>query len=396
MPLQCHPHGQISIPRDSSSRESAPSLRSLDGTTEPERALGSDTQQMIAQTPRQVLEIDGSLGEGGGQVLRTSLALALITGQPIFMTNMRRRRANPGLMAQHLKAVEAAGAVGMAKIEGAQLGSQTLSFHPSGIRPGEFRFDIGTAGSTSLVLQAIVPPLSFADSGSIVTLIGGTHVPRSPCFQFLELHWVPYMQRIGYNVQLELETAGFYPRGGGCVHAAVQPASTVSPLRLTNRGALKRIRGFSAVANLPSSVAERQKQQALRSLGELSSVSEIEILALESPSKGTVLMLLAEFENSRCCFFGLGARGKPAERVADEAVDELLDFLATDGAIDHYLADQLMLPLALVPEVSELRTSKVTRHLTTNAEIVRMFLPVNITIDGETGQPGSVRISRTA
>jgi RNA 3'-terminal phosphate cyclase (ATP) len=283
----------------------------------------------------------------------------------------------------------------MAQIEGAQLGSQTLAFHPNGIRSGEFRFDIGTAGATSLVLQTILPPLSFANSSSIVTLIGGTHVPRSPCFHFLQLHWLPYMCGIGFNIQLELETAGFYPRGGGCVRATVQPATTLSPLRLTNRGLLKRIRGISAVANLDFNVAERQRRQALKRLGELSTVTEIEILALGSPSKGTLLLLLAEFENSQCCFFGLGARGKPAERVADEAVGELLEFLATDGTVDHYLADQLTLPLALAPGVSELRTSKVTQHLATNAEIVRMFLPVIIKIDGEIGQPGSVRISRT-
>ena len=350
---------------------------------------------MIPQVPGRVLSIDGSLGEGGGQVLRSSLALALITGRPFTMTNIRRRRTKPGLMAQHLKAVEAAGTVGMAQIEGAQLGSQTLAFHPAGIRSGEFRFDIGTAGSTSLVLQTILPPLSFASSSSIVTLIGGTHVPRSPCFHYLELHWLPYMRGIGFDIQMELETAGFYPQGGGRVRTVVQPAITLSPLRLTNRGPLKRIRGISAVANLDLSVAERQKRQALKRLSELSKVIEIEILALASPSKGTLLLLRAEFENSQCCFFGLGARGKPAERVADEAVGELLDFLATDGTVDHYLADQLMLPLALVPGMSELRTSKVTQHLATNAEIVRMFLPVIIKIDGEIGQPGSVRIWRT-
>jgi RNA 3'-terminal phosphate cyclase (ATP) len=320
----------------------------------------------------------------------------LITGQPFAMTNIRHRRAKPGLMAQHLKAVEAASAIGMAHIDGAQIGSQKLVFHPSGIRSGEFRFDIGTAGSTSLLLQTIVPPLSLANSQSIVGLIGGTHVPQSPCFHFLELHWLPYMRRIGFHIQLKLEAAGFYPRGGGLVHAAVHPATALSPLRLTSRGPLKRIRGISGVANLDLSVAERQKRQALRRLGGLADGSEIEIVAVGSPSRGTFLLLLAEFENSQCCFFGLGARGKLAERVADEAAGELLDFLATDGAVDHYLADQLMLPLALCPGASELRTSKVTQHLTTNAEIVRMFLPVSIKIDGEIGRPGSVRISPDA
>ena len=348
---------------------------------------------MMAQITQPMLSIDGSLGEGGGQVLRSALALALITGRPFAMTNIRRHRSKPGLMAQHLKAVEAAAAVGMAQMEGAHIGSQTLGFHPSGIRASEFRFDIGTAGSTSLVLQTIVPPLSFASSKSSAALIGGTHVPRSPCFHFLKLHWLPYMRRIGFNIQLELETAGFYPRGGGRIHATVQPATSLAPLRLTSRGQLKRIRGISGVANLDLRVAERQKQQALRGLGHLADVSEIEIVGLKSPSRGTFLLLLAEFEYSQCCFFGLGARGKPAERVADEAVGELLVFLATDGTVDQYLADQLVLPLALCSGPSELRTSKVTRHLTTNAEIVQMFLPVSITIDGGIDQPGLVRIS---
>ena len=341
------------------------------------------------------LPIDGSIGEGGGQVLRTSLTLALITGRSFTLSNIRQRRAKPGLMAQHLKAVEAAREVGKAKVEGARPGSQFLVFEPAGLSSGDFHYDIGTAGSTSLVLQTILPPLSFAAANSTVTLIGGTHVPWSPCFHYLEMHWLHYMRRIGFGIRLELDAAGFYPRGGGRVLATVRPASPLSPLCLTNRGTLNRIRGISAVANLDLSVAERQKVRALKRLRDVSSSVEIEILRLSSPSKGTLLLLLAEFENSQCCFYGLGALGKPAERVADEAVDELFNLLATDGAIDHYLSDQLILPLALAPGESEIRTSKVTQHLTTNAEIVKMFLPVSIECEGEIGQTGSIRIRRT-
>jgi RNA 3'-terminal phosphate cyclase (ATP) len=338
------------------------------------------------------LSIDGSIGEGGGQVLRTSLALSLITGRSFTLNNIRQRRAKPGLMAQHLKAVEAAGEVGKAKVEGARLGSQSLVFEPTGLHSGEFHFDIGTAGSTSLVLQTILPPLSFAAASSTVTLIGGTHVPWSPCFHYLDLHWLHYMRTIGFDIRLELDAAGFYPRGGGRVLAAVRPASRISPLCLTNRGPLRRIRGLSAVANLDLAIAERQKVQAIKRLSDMAVPIEIEILSLSSPSKGTLLLLLAEFENSQCCFYGLGALGKPAERVADEAVNDLLNLLATDGAIDHYLPDQLILPLALAPGVSEIRTSKVTLHLTTNAEIIKMFLPVSVEVEGMIGQPGSIRI----
>jgi RNA 3'-terminal phosphate cyclase (ATP) len=203
------------------------------------------------------------------------------------------------------------------------------------------------------------------------------------------------MQKIGFDLRLQLEAAGFYPRGGGRVLAAVQPSSRLSPLSLTTRGALKRIQGISAVANLNDSIAERQRVQAIKRLKDVSRAVEIPIIRLPSPSKGSLLLLVAEFENSQCCFYGLGALGKRAERVADEAADEFLGFLATDGVIDSYLADQILLPLALAKGVSEIRTSKVTQHLTTNAEIIKMFLPVTIDVDGEIGQPASIRIRRT-
>ena len=350
---------------------------------------------MNPQTSERFVTINGALGEGGGQVLRSSLALSLITNKPFTIVNIRKHRAKPGLMAQHLKAVEAAAAIGMARVEGSQLGSQALTFEPSGVRSGPYHFDIGTAGSTSLVLQTILLPLSFAGGDSTVTVIGGTHVQWSPCFHYLERHWLYYMREMGFRIELELNQAGFYPRGGGSVRAVIHPVDAVVPMILTHRGELKKIRGTSAVANLNVSVAVRQKVQAIKQLGDLSRVAEIEIMQLRSPSKGTFLLLIGEFEDSQCCFYGLGALRKRAESVADDAVSEFLAFLASDGAIDHYLADQLVLPMALARGASEIRTSKVTRHLMTNASIVKMFLPVSIEIDGEIGHPGSIRIRPT-
>jgi len=347
---------------------------------------------MIPSTSQEPIKIDGNLGEGGGQVLRSSLSLSLITNRPFTIVNIRKRRPKPGLMPQHLKAVEAAAAIGMARVKGADLGSQSLTFEPSGVKPGKYRFDIGTAGSTSLVLQTILLPLSFAGGDSTVTVIGGTHVPWSPCFHYLEWHWLHYMGKIGFRVELKLDKAGFYPRGGGCVCAVIHQAAEFQPIRLTHRGDLKKIRGVSAVATLDVNVAERQKVQAIKRLGGLSKEVEIEVIELRAASKGTFLLLIGEFEHSQCCFFALGALRKRAESVADEAVDEFLAFLASDGAIDHYLADQLVLPLALTRGASEMRTSKVTQHLTTNASIVEMFLPIRIEIDGELGQPGLIRI----
>jgi RNA 3'-terminal phosphate cyclase (ATP) len=292
-------------------------------------------------------------------------------------------------------AVEAGAAIGRARIEGSALNSRSLIFEPSGIRSGEFCFDIGTAGSTSLVLQTIILPLSFAKGESSVTLIGGTHISRNPCFHYLDLHWLRYLREIGFNISLRLESAGFYPRGGGRVHATVQPVRNLSPLNLVQRGSLRTIRGISAVANLDLSVAERQRNEALSRLAGQCQEIEIETVVMPARFKGTMLLLIAEFDYSQCCYFSLGARGKRAETVADEAAADLLGFLATDGAVDQYLADQLILPLALTPGTSKLRTSKVTRHLLTNTDVIKMFLPVKIEITGELNQPGLVQITRT-
>jgi RNA 3'-terminal phosphate cyclase (ATP) len=340
-----------------------------------------------------IVHIDGARGEGGGQVLRSALTLSILTGTPTRLTNIRGQRPKPGLMAQHLKAVEAAAAMAQAHVAGAALGSQTLLFEPRAIRHGAFRFDIGTAGATSLVLQTLVVPLSAAGQASSLIVTGGTHVPWSPCFDYLQLHWLPYMRQIGFDINLALDVAGFNPRGGGRIRAAIRPAGTLSALHLTERGKLRRISGISGVSNLHVSVAERQRAQALRRLTGRCDDIEIDLVRMAAQSPGTVLLLLAEFEGSRCCYAALGARGKPAERVADEAVDALEEFLATDAAIDQYLADQLVLPLACAGGVSELRTAKITRHLVTNAAIVRMFLPVDIAIQGEIGTPGLIRIT---
>jgi RNA 3'-terminal phosphate cyclase (ATP) len=297
-------------------------------------------------------------------------------------------------MAQHLQSVDAAAAIGKAEVRGAALHSQQLFFRPTGIRSGRFKFEIGTAGAASLVLQTIFLPLSQAESASTVIISGGTHVKWSPTFHYLDLNWLPYLKQMGFDARLTLDQAGFYPEGGGRITATIRPAKTISPLRLTERGRLLRIRGVSAVANLDQSIADRQKRQAMRRLQDLAPGVEVKIKTeqLPAPFKGTLLLLLAEFENSHCCYDALGALGKPAEAVADEAVDGLAAFLQTDGAIDEHLADQLLLPLSQASGPSEIRTSRVTDHLLTNAAVLRAFLPVQIDIQGQLGEPALVRV----
>jgi RNA 3'-terminal phosphate cyclase (ATP) len=340
------------------------------------------------------LDIDGSMGEGGGQVLRSSLSLSILTQRPIRLENIRAHRDRPGLRPQHLVALRSAARISSGIVRGDRVGSTAISFEPGPARPGDYLFDIGTAGATSLVMQTLLPPLALADGPSTVMIHGGTHVPWSPCFHYLDWHWRPMLGRIGIDFELELQMAGFYPRGGGQIAARIAGGSRVRGVALAGRGRLVRIRGLSAVADLPQEIAERQRKQAVKGLGQLPDDAEIDIetVSLPTRSKGTLLLLLAEFEQSQACFFALGARGKRAETVADEAVDRLAQFLVTGASIDHWMADQLLLPLSLAGEESHFVTSSATRHLLTNAGVIRMFLPVSIAIDGMPGEPARVRI----
>jgi RNA 3'-terminal phosphate cyclase (ATP) len=343
-----------------------------------------------------MLEIDASFGEGGGQILRSALSLSVITGEAMRLTNIRARRPQPGLKPQHLKAVEAAAQISAAHVEGATLGSQTLSFAPEGLQGGKYAFDIGTAGSVSLLLQTVYLPLSLAAGPSRLTLTGGTHVPWSPCYHYLQWQWLPYLAEAGYHLECSLERAGFYPRGGGLLHVNIVPSRHFSPLRISERGRLLRIRGLSGVGRLDISIAERQRKQALERLRELAVPVEIEVTEVPAASPGTFIVLQAEFEGGRCCAFALGARHKLAEKVADEAVDELRADIHAGGAIDAWLADQLLLPLAFVPERSALSVCRISQHLRTNAELLSYFLPVSVEIEGETNQPGMVRLQGVA
>ena len=341
-----------------------------------------------------LLEIDGSMGEGGGQVLRSSLSLSIVTGKPIRVTSIRLNRDRPGLRPQHLMALRSAARISKGMISGDRVGSTAITFEPGSAQPGNYLFDIGTAGATSLVMQTLLLPLALADGSSTVTIHGGTHVPWSPCFHYLDWSWRPLLNHIGVEFELELQMAGFYPHGGGQIAAQIAGGSRIHGLRLGARGKLLGIRGLSAVADLPREIAERQRHQALKRLHELPDLSEcmIDITSLPTRSKGTLLLLLAEFEQGRACFFALGARGKRAEKVADEAVDALVQFLTTEATVDHRMADQLLLPLALAESRSEFVTSRVTGHLETNAGVIRQFLQTDIRIEAACDEASRVII----
>jgi len=341
----------------------------------------------------ELLRLDGSEGEGGGQILRSALALSVITRRPFEIFNIRARRKKPGLRPQHLACVKAAAKLSRAELHGATIGSTNLRFVPRDLKPGSYRLEIGTAGSTALLLHTLYLPLALAGSRSVLTLGGGTHAPFSPSFHYLERQWAPFLGTLGIEVELTLASAGYYPEGGGEVRAKILPARSISGLRLTERGELERLEGISGISGLPRSIAHRQRDQALRRLRAAGLSAGIEVREFPSRGKGTFLLLLSTHAGGgRACYCALGARGKRAERVADEACDRLLAFLGTAGVVDEHLADQLLLPLALAREPSEFTTPRVTGHLVTNARVIERFVDARIVVHGQEGAEGRVEV----
>ncbi len=341
-----------------------------------------------------MLTIDGSYGEGGGQILRTALALSTVMDRPVLIEKIRAGRRNPGLQAQHLAGVKALAEITRGEVEGATIGSTSLRFVPTQIAHGAYRWDVGTAGAISLVLQAVLVPLAFAPAESHITITGGTHVPWSPPFPYVEQVFLPTLQGMGFRVSLRLGRWGFYPRGGGVVEGTIEP-SGLKPLTLTRRGPLTGVVGLSAVAGLPIDIAERQRHRALARLSSLGVPCRIETISVEAPSPGTILFLLIRCEGGRAGFSSLGEKGKPAERVSDEACDQVLAYLEREGAADPFLADQLLLPMALAPGSSSMTTTRLTEHLLTNQWVVEQFLPGRVRVEGGVGQPGRVTIEGT-
>lgn len=344
-----------------------------------------------------MIEIDGSRGEGGGQILRTALALSCLNRKPFHIVNIRRNRKKPGLQPQHLTGVRAAQAVSGAKVAGDSAGSMELTFIPGEVKAGEFSFDVGTAGSTLLVLQTLLPPLFLAESGSRITLSGGTHVPFSPSFDYVSDVFAPVLAKLGLDVRLSIESYGFYPRGGGKIHAEIRPAGKILPLRSVKRGKLLGIAGTSAVGRLPRSIAERQSRAAEDKIGSGIAGSDdlvrIDILDAQTPGQGTFLFLRAEAEHSVAGFTSLGAIGKRAEAVGEEAAAELLDYVSAGSAMDAHLPDQIVPYLSLCGKKSEFTTSRITQHLLSNLWVTGLFRTFTHTIEGEIGKPGRVTIN---
>jgi RNA 3'-terminal phosphate cyclase (ATP) len=338
-------------------------------------AIRSSTVAGVAEGGDDLLVLDGSFGEGGGQLLRSALTLALVTGRPFRLERIRARRRNPGLARQHLAAVRAAAAVGGAELAGDELGSATLVFRPHGLRGGAFRFDIGSAGSTTLVAQTVLPALLAAPERSELVLEGGTHNPLAPPFEHLAEVYLPLVARMGARVDAQLDRPGFFPAGGGRLRLAIEPAR-LAPLLLEERGPRERVSAEAQVAGLPASIAERELAAVAAVLGETLGERRVRQWPPEF-GPGNVLLVRVTHAAVAELFTGFGERGVPAETVGRRAARAAARYLASTAATSECLADQLLLPLALAGG-GRFSTVATSSHFVTNAWLVRQFLSVEI------------------
>jgi RNA 3'-terminal phosphate cyclase (ATP) len=349
--------------------------------------------------------LDGGAGEGGGQILRTALSLSAITGKPFSIVRIRASRLKPGLRPQHREAARAVAELVDAELSGADVGSSRLEFRPRRrAAAGAYAFDIGTAGSTPLLFQTICWPLALAGAPSTLTLRGGTHQDHAPSFHYLALVWAAAVARLGFAFRLELQAAGFYPEGGGEFSGAIDPAHPMPPLDLRHRGTLQDVEVVSMVGGLGFEVADRQASRALAGLREAGVHAQAERVPVPAHlSRGGHVLIVSNFERTRAGHGAVGGRERTPEQTAEDAVRGFRDHLARGAAVDRHLGDQLLLPAAilaagLVPPppgvvpATRYTVAAVTKHLTTNAEVIRRFLDVDVSIVGREDEEGEVRV----
>ncbi len=342
-----------------------------------------------------MIEIDGSLGEGGGQIVRSSLALSLVTGQSVTIDHIRANRKKPGLGRQHLTAVRAAREISRADVQGAAIGSTRLTFSPGPVRAGAYAFRIGTAGSTILVLQTILPALMVAEGDSTVTLEGGTHNPLAPCYDFLAHVYLPLLQRIGVRVSASLRRPGFYPAGGGEFTVSIHPCQQLERLELLERGPILARRVRAVVANLPRHIADRECQAIAKKTGWDPSCFAVQEIS-ESAGPGNVVTIQLQCEHVDELFVGFGQRGVRAEVVATRTLKEARRYIDANVPVGEYLADQILLPLGIGAHQGSgggvFRTLPLSPHATTHIEVLKRFLDIHIDVQSDATEASTVQV----
>ncbi len=325
-----------------------------------------------------MITLDGSMGEGGGQILRSALALSMATSLPFRIENIRAGRPKPGLMRQHLTAVRAAIQICGAKASGVEMGAHCVEFRPGNIQPGPYHFAVGTAGSATLVLQTILPALLLANGRSTVELEGGTHNPYAPPFDFLEKCFLPVVNAMGPRVDAKLERTGFYPAGGGKFHVTIDPVKKLTPIHFTEFGQIVRRSGRVLIAGLPNTIAQRQLEVLGRRTGWDASCFTIENLP-ERTGPGNAVILEVQSDHITEIFTGFGQKGLSSEAVIEQVVSQMRSYIMAQVPVGHYLADQLLLPMALAGGGTIL-TLPLSRHSKTNIEVIQKFLAVPIQV----------------
>jgi RNA 3'-terminal phosphate cyclase (ATP) len=344
-----------------------------------------------------MIEIDGSIGEGGGQVLRTSLALAAVLRREVRIFNIRAGRAEPGLKAQHLTSVKAVAEICSASSKGLQIGSTEFIFSPGGIKAGSFRFDVGTAGSITLVLQTLMPLLPFLSGVTELEITGGTDVKWSPPIDYLRLVTLPLLAKIGVHATILVSRRGHYPKGGGIVRLTVNPTSVLKSIIGVASGDVTSIEGVSHSVKLPARVAERQAEAATRVIEERGFPRpRIRLEASENgshlgPGSGIVLCALTS-NGGLLGGDSLGERGRPAETVGEDVVRKLVEEMSPGAFLDRHMGDMIVPYLALAEGASDLSISQVTQHTLTNVKVAEQVAEISFDPLPQVGAPGRLRV----
>ena len=317
-----------------------------------------------------MLHIDGSQGEGGGQILRSALTLAIVTATDIKIDNIRAGRAKPGLMRQHLACVKAAQEISSAEVSGAKVGSTSIIFKPGSITAGEYEFSVGTAGSTTLIFQTVLPALAAANDESHLRFHGGTHNMLAPSFDFIALAFVPVMKRMGIDIEMKLHRHGFYPQGGGEWEAVIKPSGRIQPLELVETGDLVSKEAVVTNAHVPIHIATRELAEIAKRCGWAR--EEMRAENVECLGSGNIVSLRLYYQHCSEVIEHVGKIGVTAERVARNAVNDMRRYQAKEAVVGEHLADQLLLPMA-VGEGGVFRTLKPSLHAKTNRDVIHLF-----------------------